>query len=304
MKIKLGYACINETLKAKKISFKTMTVKHFNQEELIKRTRHNFDVLYKILKWNIEHDIKLYRVSSALCPLATHEINTYKFYEDNYILNICNDIRKLVKDNNIMLSMHPDQFCVLNSPNTEVVNNSIINLEYHNKLADLISCNCILIHIGGVYGNKVDAINRFIDNYNNLVPNYIKEKLYFENDDKSYNVAEVLNICEQIKRPMILDYHHDRCLKSQYDLSYCIDNILNTWSYSNLEPKCHLSSSSDDNQVVRSHADYVTSEDLINCINITKNRFNIMLECKKKELSLLELKNNLNIQQGVNHETI
>lgn len=289
MKIKLGYSCINETLKAKKISFKTMTVKHFNQDELINRTRHNFDVLYKILKWNIEHDIKLYIVSSALCPLATHDINTYKFYEDNYILNICYDIRKLVKDNNIILSMHPDQFTVLNSPKSEVVNNSIINLEYHNKLADLIGCKCILIHIGGVYGNKVDAINRFINNYNTLVTEEIKNKLCFENDDKSYNVAEVLNICEQIKRPMILDYHHDRCNTSINDLSYYIDKIYDTWKYSTLEPKCHLSSSSDVYNIVRSHSDYVTLQDLNDCIKITKNKFNIMLECKSKELSLLKL---------------
>jgi hypothetical protein len=78
--------------------------------------------------------------------------------------------------------MHPDQFVVINSPSEKIVNSSINELKYHCRVLDcmnLAETAKIQIHVGGAYGNKIDAIDRFVKIYNNdnntLLDEYIKE---------------------------------------------------------------------------------------------------------------------------------
>ncbi len=66
-----------------------------------------------------------------------------------------NEIGNFILKYNMRVSMHPDQFVILNSSNEKVVENSVRELDYHSKL--LQSMNLpndakIHIHIGGVYG--------------------------------------------------------------------------------------------------------------------------------------------------------
>ena len=66
--------------------------------------------------------------------------------------------------------MHPDQFVILNSPDNKIVENSINELKYHSKVLDTMGLDYtakVQIHVGGVYGNKVEAKDRFIKTYNN-----------------------------------------------------------------------------------------------------------------------------------------
>ena len=53
-------------------------------------------------------------------------------------------------------------------------------------------------------------MERFINNFNKLDEN-IKSKVILENDDKVFNIRNTLKICEQLKIPMVLDYHHHLC---------------------------------------------------------------------------------------------
>lgn len=50
--------------------------------------------------------------------------------------------------------MHPDQFTVLNSPKALVVKNSIEYLDYHQRVLEAVGGHDIILHVGGVYGDK------------------------------------------------------------------------------------------------------------------------------------------------------
>jgi UV DNA damage endonuclease len=68
--------------------------------------------------------------------------------------------------------MHPDQFVILNSHNERIVQNSINELRYHCTLLDVMDLDetaKVQIHVWGVYGNKMEAMDRFIKTYNNCV---------------------------------------------------------------------------------------------------------------------------------------
>lgn len=289
--MKLGFACINTTL-GKEGRFKTITVKSANkltQQELIKKVKgitvDNLYNTYKILQWNIENNIFMYRMTSNMIPLATHELlKGWIWWDDKDILNICNKIKQLVINNSIRISFHPDQFCVINSPKEEVFQMAVGILNYHNRLSDLLGNDTLILHIGGIYGDKESAKLRFISNFIKL-PVDIQNKIVLENDDKSYNVEDVLDVCKYLGVRMCIDFHHDRCLPSNNGTEWIMYNVIATWK--GQTPKCHISSSRD-SITDRSHADYVSSEDVKRVVELTKGKFDIMFECKMKELSVLE----------------
>lgn len=159
--MKLGYACINLSLE-KQGSFRKITVKKaltLSVQELHRQlksiTVDNLFNTLQILKWNVKNNITMYRCSSDLIPLATHEINTYEWWNDEDVLRICNQIKELSQLHNVRLSFHPSQFCVLNSDKEHVVINSIKDLEYHNTLSNLIGNNTLILHVGGMQQLKI-----------------------------------------------------------------------------------------------------------------------------------------------------
>ena len=167
--MRLGYACINNTL-GKEGKFKTITVKKaltMNQLDLINKikgiTIDNLYTTYKILQWNVQNNILMYRMTSNMIPLAIHELlKDWQWWNDKDIIRLCTKIRKYTQENNIDISFHPDQFCVINSPKEDVFNMAKDILEYHNRLSELLGCNILVLHVGGVYGDKNAAIQRFI----------------------------------------------------------------------------------------------------------------------------------------------
>lgn len=298
--MKLGYACINETL-GKSGRFKTMTVKgSLNLSDVERRnkikniTLQNLSTTYNILKWNIKHNIFVYRVTSKLIPLDTHEINNFDFMNDRDVLTYCNSIKELVTNHNIRLSMHPDQFCVLSSHNPEVVKNSIKILEHHDKLCNLIGADTIILHVGSTNGGKIMAMDRFCDTFDTLSDS-IKSKIVLENDDKSYTVLDTLDICNRLDIPICIDVHHHNCNNDDIDLLEFIrtykDDILSNWDKRNTIPKIHLSTGRE-HKTDRPHADYISYEDFEYCLKIDSiMKVDAMFECKKKDLSVLDVMN-------------
>lgn len=292
----LGLCCMCKSIPQG--SFKTMTKTQFNKllskdqnsaiTELKNRTLTNLSNTLHILKWCVQTNIKVYRFSSELIPLATLQ-TIWNWSDDKDVLLYCNIIKNFIAENNIRNSTHPDQYVVLtNWKDDNIFQNSLKDLEYHNALCNLLGCETILLHVGGVYGDKPKAVETFIANFNRL-PEQIKSRLYLENDDKSYNVEEVLNICKMINIPMVVDFHHDRCNTSNCNITYYIDDIIATWK--GKKPKCHISSGKT-NSFDRSHADYINSSDYLEVIELTKDKFDIMVEAKEKDLAIMRLTSN------------
>ena len=214
----LGFACICNTLQENG-RFKTVTVKtlsKLDEESQAKKLKSiAVDNLYnslQILKWCEVNQILMYRFSSDLIPLATYK-ESWSWWKDKDIQAMCSKIKEFVSESGIRISLHPDQFCVLNSDKPHVVQNSIKLLEHLNRLSNMIGNKILIIHTGSTVGGKEAAIQRFIDNFS-LLPKDIQSKIALENDDKSFGVSEVLCICETLGIPMILDIHHYNCLNA------------------------------------------------------------------------------------------
>ena len=286
MKVRLGYACITNCINDSSSSPYTYSeyLKDGDIDKLDRVIISNLKSLNNIIDYNIKNNIHFYRMSSKIIPLATKDdvkfdyINKYKSYYDT--------IGKKISDSKMRVDFHPDQFCVLNSVKSDVVSNSVKILEYHYNLLNMLNVNdkILILHVGSSTFGKENSISRFINNFNKL-PIYLRKCIAIENDDKVFNVNDVLKISKVTSIPVVLDYHHHLCNKSDFSFA----DIFNSWG--NGRVKMHFSSPKNKRDY-RSHNEYINGDDFINFIEILKKYdrdIDIMLEAKGKDDSLFRL---------------
>ena len=294
MKIRLGYVSLAKTLDdittSHTITYTNYIKNNYTVDKLIEITNLNLDSLKEILIYNVKNNFHFYRITSKLVPLATH-----KDVEFNYIkpmLNKYEEIGNIINKNKLRVDTHPDQFAVLNSTNKEIVNNTIKILEYHYNIlkAFNIKDKVIILHVGSSVFGKENSIKRFINNFN-LLPSHLKEVIALENDDKTYNIIDVLQLCEKCSVPMVLDYHHYLCNNNGEKIEDYLNRIFNTWK--NKIPKMHFSSPKNNSKKdFRSHNDYIDSNKFTIFLDILKKYdkdVDIMLEAKAKDYALTKL---------------
>jgi len=293
MKIRLGYVAITKTLEnitsSSSLSYTIYKDLENKDERLHQVIESNLKDLKEIILYNIKNNIHFYRLSSAMIPLATHnevEFNYITPYQELY-----KEIGDLIKEFNMRVDFHPNQFCVLNSMSESIVRNTVEILEYHASLLKGFSVEnpLILLHVGSSAGGKKGAMTRFINNFNKL-PVEIQNMIALENDDKVFMVEDVLEICEKLNIPCVLDYHHYICNHDK-NLEPLLPRIIATWK--GKIPKMHFSSpKSKLKKEFRSHHDYINSDEFITFLELLK-KYNfdvdIMLEAKAKDEALFKL---------------
>lgn len=293
MIIRLGYACITETLTGITTSSSytyTNYTKEHNKTKLDRIIKSNLTDLGKILDYNISNNIHFYRLSSKLIPLATKKEVVFNYlskYDKYYEY-----LSRKIEDSRMRVDLHPDQFCVLNSTNKDVIKNSIEILKYHynilNKLK--IKNKVLVLHVGSNAFGKSNSLTRFINNYM-ILPKSIRDTIVVENDDKVFNIKDCLYLNEKLNVPIVLDYHHHFCNNDGINLYDYIEDIFNTWK--NINPKVHFSSPKNlTKKEIRSHNDYIDSNKFIEFVEDIKHLdydIDIMIEAKKKDEALFRL---------------
>ena len=196
------------------------------------------------------------------------------------------------KTHNLRITSHPGPFNVLTSPHQHVVDNCVNDLTMHGDVFDMMGLtrtpyNKINIHIGGAYGDKPKAMERFCKNFE-LLPESVRSRLTVENDDKAsmYSVKELYNgVYKRIGVPIVFDYHHHRFCDGGLSEQEALELAISTWP-SDITPATHYSESRSKEQLDESirpqaHSDYVYDK-----INTYGNDIDIMIEAKRKELAV------------------
>ena len=144
----------------------------------------------------------------------------------------------------IRLSFHPGQYTVLNSPRADVAVAAARDVVYQADLLDAMGCGPearIVIHVGGVYGDRAAAIDRFVDRYAAL-PEHAQRRLVVENDEISYSVVDTLAIHERTGVSLVWDILHHRINNpGNLEAAEACRLCLATWPAGQV-PKIHFSS--------------------------------------------------------------
>ncbi len=286
--MRIGYACL--TVGVPNVKYKNCILRNATSSNLRSLIEHNLQVLDTVIDYNIENNIRLFRICSDLIPFGSHPVNTVD-WQSIYADTLLRIGEKAIQ-NNIRLSMHPGQYTVLNSPNEEVVQRAILDLQYHCDVLDgmgLSSEHKLILHIGGIYGDKEAAMKRFVTNYKRLNAN-IKARLIIENDDKSYTIDDVLWIAQQADIPVVFDnLHHAIHHKDNVqDEAQIIHRVKDTWKPKDGVQKIHYSEQALGKRV-GSHSDTVTVDTFMDFyLRLNRQDIDIMLEVKDKNLSALK----------------
>ncbi len=140
-----------------------------------------------------------------MIPFASHPICKYNWL--HHFKSELKEIGEFITRKNMRISMHPDQFVLINSNNEKVTQSSMRELQYHCDILDTMCLDQsakIQIHVGGAYGDKTNAINVFIKRYDSLSES-IKKRLVIENDDHLFNLHDCMIIHQQTSIPIVLD---------------------------------------------------------------------------------------------------
>lgn len=284
--MKLGYPCINRSIGCSANS--TFRLANYSEQNMILKIGNNLDCLIRILEYNLRNNILFFRISSDTIPFASHPVCTFDWVE--YFKPLIRKIGDFIRENNIRISMHPDQFVLVNAKDGDIVQNSIKELEYHCTLLDAMRLDTtakVQIHVGGVYGDKQKSMDRFIENYT-VLPEFIRKRLVIENDDKSYSLGDCLIISTETDIPVLFDTLHHTCLNNGESHREGIIRSGGTWKEKDGVPMVDYSSQKKEGRM-GAHSEHIDPELFRQFIHETKGLdFDIMLEIKDKEQSAIQ----------------
>jgi UV DNA damage endonuclease len=285
--MRIGYACIPVTVPYK--TTRTFILKNFSFDRFHEAAKSNLDDLFNILRSNLAKNIYFFRISSDIIPFGSHEINNIEWWK--LFREELTAIGNFIKTNSIRVSMHPGQYTVLNSTSKDTVWRSIQELEYHALFLDSLGLDYthkLVLHVGGVYGDKTSSLDRFCENFLRLSDS-AKNRLIVENDEKSYSIEDVLGLCKRIGAPAVFDNLHHRYNPSMAeDLAPILAAVKDTWKKKDGNMKVHYSDSSLQKRF-GAHSDFVVTENFLKYYELAKP-FNpdIMLEVKDKDISAVK----------------
>ena len=264
--------------------------------------------LRDVFTYLAEAKISMYRISSELAPYATHPDMPQFHRQVEQCAAELAQVGAIARAADLRLSFHPAQHVVLNAPGPELVARSAADLVVQAAILDAMDMGpeaVVVIHVGGVYGDREAARERFAHNYEAL-PEAARRRLALENDDVRFGVADTLWVHERTGIRLVFDFLHHRLNNpdgrpSRDALAAC----LTTWP-ADVRPKIHFSSprtewlvdGGDGSQPaeVRQtrwnyHSDYVNPFEFIDFLRTTEGLrpFDVMLEVRAKDLALRQL---------------
>ncbi|MCD6555285.1 MAG: UV DNA damage repair endonuclease UvsE [Chloroflexi bacterium] len=260
--------------------------------------------------------ITMYRMSSDLAPYLTHP-DLPRFH--NQIEECAAElsaIGEMARADGLRLSFHPSQYVVLNASDENVAVRSARTIAVLARMLDMMGLGpeaVIVVHVGGIYGDREAARQRFATRYLHL-PEPARRRLVLENDDGRFSVADVAWIHRETGIRLVFDHlhfcnHNPQGMDAIEALSTCLD----TWPV-DVCPKVHFSSPRTAMHVVEradsggrkhrlrqprwtQHADFIDPFAFIAFLRAARaaclRDFDVMLEAKAKDLALLRLREDL-----------
>jgi UV DNA damage endonuclease len=278
--------------------------------------RVSLEYLDAIVSYLADAQISMYRISSDLAPYVTHP-DMPQFHGQ---IEACAEqlaaLGARARAIGLRLSFHPSQYILLNSPDESIVAKSVADLSAQARMLEAMSLGpeaVVITHVGGVYGDLAGGRERWVRSYERL-PEHVRRRLVLENDDTRYSVADILWINQRSGVPLVFDNLHHWCNdRDGIDTPAALAACLHTWP-AGVRPKIHFSTPRTEMRLVdrrnsitgkteqvqmppiwSGHADYINPFEFITFMRGAAGLpdFDVMFECKRKDLALLQLRKDL-----------
>lgn len=284
----IGYACL--AIAVPDTGIRSCILKNADESRLIELIAHNLNSLEALINYNKQNSIQLFRISSDLIPFGSSVAAALPWPE--MFKEKLAAIGEKIRGSGMRVSMHPGQYTVLNSPDGNVAERAAEDLRYHTCVLDSLALDQshkIVLHLGGAYGVKKQAVRQFMSRYAELDSN-IRRRLVLENDDGIYHIADVLETGASAGLPVVYDNLHN--LINPADPSktdgYWIRECASTWGEDDGPQKVHYSQQHPDRRP-GAHAGNIMIDTFMDFYaQLGDLKPDIMLEVKDKNISALK----------------
>lgn len=289
--MRIGYACL--AVGVPQTALKTCRQNRADDGVLQAIIASNLDALRRMVVYNIDQGIALYRISSDIIPFGSSPVNQLP-WPDLFAQQL-DAIGTLIRQAGLRISMHPGQYTVINAIDDTVVERAIADLRYHNAFLQCLGIgpeHKIILHIGGAYGDKAAALERFALRYHRLDA-AIQSRLVIENDERLYTIEDALALHRQTGAPVIFDnLHHaiNRCDAASAVPAPDRDWITatrSTWRLADGPQKIHYAQQ-EPGKKPGAHADTIRSAQFVADMANLPEDLDVMLEVKDKNLSAVK----------------
>lgn len=255
---KIGFACkwVDKDGKPHDLNTSTTTVAWLNRQTKAVAEQRLWDLMVYNIKSvqllvaqvaQLPLNMRMVRLGSDILPVYTESTWSYFWTKPDVIAYAEREFAKvgeIAKSNDVRLSMHPGQFCVLASANEDIVARSIEEFEYHANMARWMGYGLtfqdfkINVHIGGKQGP--DGIRAALPRLSTVARNCIT----IENDENSWGLDSTLMLEKDV--PIVLDIHHHFVREGEY-ISAADDRVKKVQdSWRGVRPTFHYSMSRED----------------------------------------------------------
>ena len=280
--MRIGYPCVNTSLGCRNRTFR---LKSYSEERLVETVQSNLECLRAVLEFNASHGLLFFRINSGFVPFASHEVCAFDWqacFRDKFA-----SIGAFIREKGMRVSMHPDQFTLINSRDEEIFRRSCRELAYHADMLDLLGVDTsarIQIHVGGVYGDRAQSLRRFVSRCG-LLEDKVRRRLAVENDDRNYTLRECLAVSGETGVPVIFDLFHHEVNCSGESTAEALALAAGTWSGGDGIPIVDYSTQSPAGRR-GAHANSLDTAAFLRFIGDSRDfDFDLMLEIKDKEKS-------------------
>jgi len=262
-----------------------------------------------------DENIRMYRISSDLAPYLTHPDMPQFHNQVSECARELEALGKMARAQDLRLSFHPSQYIVLNAEDETIAAKSAQDIAAQAQILDVMGLSdeaVVVTHVGGLYGDRQAALERFAHRYEGL-PEPARRRLVLENDESQFCISDTHWIHQRTGIRLIFDHlHFQNCNHDGVGLGEAMRMALDSWP-SGQTPKIHFSSPrtefrtairKDANGTRRDvllsplwtqHSDFINPFEFIRFVQDTRGMrtFDAMLEAKAKDLAVLRLREDL-----------
>jgi UV DNA damage endonuclease len=271
--------------------------------------RVSLQYLRQVFAYLDEMAIRMYRMASGLAPYATHPDHPEFHGQVEECSGELAELGATARRLGVRLSFHPSQYIVLNAPDDDLAARSAADVEVQAAILDAMGLDdeaVVVLHVGGVYGDREAALARFARRYEQLSP-AARRRLVLENDDGRFGVRDVLRLHERIGTRVAFDVHHFHCYNPDgITTASAARACLETWESWTARPKVHFSSPRTDwgfrygsegeshTPNWRAHAEFADPFSFIEFYrSLADTAPDVILEAKAKDIAVAQLRRDL-----------
>jgi len=296
IKKKSGKIEYKNILDERHLQFSKFNKNDYSNEHIKNAWINNVKNLFSVLKRIHEEGFRSFRVSSGLIPL--YDLVPDLLSSSTEVHDMLSEIGEFAKANQIRLTQHPDQFCVLSSNNPDVIKKSVIILNHHSWVFDKMNLDHSPYYAINVHGGTKNNQEILIQTINSL-PQNTKSRLTLENDERSYSVNDLFHVYEKTNVPIVYDTHHASFNLGKETLQSGFDLAKQTWG--NIKQLTHLSNTTPGLEngnftERRKHSDFIHNVPEFQRLANNNDECDIDIEAKMKNFAIIKMTKDFDIK--------